>query len=63
MNILTGEIAEGLFIHGSGRVAMPGFAHRGGAKLGFRPEHAELVDPATSGAFAGEIYVVEPARQ
>ncbi len=45
MNILTGEIAEGLFIHGSGRVAMPGFAHRGAAKLGFRPEHAELVEP------------------
>ena len=29
-------------------------------KLGFRPEHALLVEPGTHGAFDGEIYVVEP---
>jgi multiple sugar transport system ATP-binding protein len=60
MNILSGEVAEGMFVHGSGKVAIPGFAHRGKAKLGFRPEHAELVDASSSGALAGEIYVVEP---
>ncbi len=60
MNILAGEIVEGIFQHGSGKVAMPGFAHGGPAKLGFRPEHAELVESSTSGSLAGEIYVIEP---
>ena len=60
MNILSGEITEGMFVHASGKVAMPGFGHRGAAKLGFRPEHGELVEPATVGSLAGEIYVVEP---
>jgi multiple sugar transport system ATP-binding protein len=60
MNILNGEVADGMFAHASGKVALPGFAHRGAAKLGFRPEHAELVEPSAAGALAGEIYVVEP---
>jgi multiple sugar transport system ATP-binding protein len=60
MNILDGEVADGMFVHAAGKVAIPGFAHRGKAKLGFRPEHAELVEPSTAGALAGEIYVVEP---
>ncbi len=33
---------------------------RGDVKLGFRPEHATVVEPAADDAFAGEIYVVEP---
>ncbi|HYV87496.1 MAG TPA: ABC transporter ATP-binding protein [Candidatus Polarisedimenticolia bacterium] len=60
MNILNGEVAEGVYVHGAGRIALPGFAHRGAAKLGFRPEHAELVEPSAPGSLAGEIYVVEP---
>src|SRR5579871_4353363 len=60
MNILNGDVAEGLFVHGAGKIALPGFAHRGAAKLGFRPEHAELIEPSATGSLAGEIYVVEP---
>jgi multiple sugar transport system ATP-binding protein len=60
MNVLAGTVADGVFTHPSGSVALPGAAHRGDAKLGFRPEHAALVEPGIAGAFAGEIYVVEP---
>src|SRR5581483_1946231 len=59
MNVLSGEVADGVFVRASGRVPMPA-GHRGAAKLGFRPEHAELVEPSTAGSLPGEIYVVEP---
>jgi multiple sugar transport system ATP-binding protein len=58
--VLSGEVADGMFCRAAARVAMPSASHRGPAQLGFRPEHAELVEPSTSGSFAGEIYVVEP---
>jgi multiple sugar transport system ATP-binding protein len=60
MNILAGDIADGMFSRASGKVALPAVAHRGPAKLGFRPEHAELVEHGLPGALSGEIYVVEP---
>ena len=60
MNILSGEIAEGAFRRASASVPMPAANHRGPVKLGFRPEHAELVEPTSSGALPGEVYVVEP---
>ncbi len=60
MNVLTGEVVDGIFCRSSGKVPMPAVGHRGPAKLGFRPEHAELVEPSASGSLAGEIYVVEP---
>jgi multiple sugar transport system ATP-binding protein len=54
MNVLEGEVADGVFRHPCGELA--GVPARGRVTLGFRPEHVEL---APSG-FAGEIYVVEP---
>ena len=60
MNILSGEIAEGAFRRADGKVAMPAGAPSGPVKLGFRPEHADLVDPSTTGVLPGEVYVVEP---
>jgi multiple sugar transport system ATP-binding protein len=60
MNVLAGEVADGLFCRAVGQVAMPAACHRGRAKLGFRPEHAELVDPSSNGSLPGEVYVVEP---
>jgi len=60
MNVLAGDVADGRFCRPSGTVAMPASGHRGPAKLGFRPEHAELVESSTNGSLPGEIYVVEP---
>ncbi len=60
MNVLAGAITDGVFSHPAGSVPVPLASHRGEAKLGFRPEHATLVEPGSSGAFDGEIYVVEP---
>src|SRR5579859_3791542 len=60
MNILTGEIADGAFHRATGSVPMPAASHRGPVKLGFRPEHAELVESASDGSLAGEVYVIEP---
>ena len=59
MNVLAGDVVDGRFCRPSGNLALPAAGHRGPAKLGFRPEHAELVEPSSSGALAGEIYVVE----
>jgi multiple sugar transport system ATP-binding protein len=59
MNILAGGVRDGVFTHSTGEVPVPE-APGGELKLGFRPEHAELVDAGTGGAFGGEIYVVEP---
>jgi len=60
MNVLAGDVVDGRFCRPSGTVVMPTSGHRGPAKLGFRPEHAELVEPSSNGALPGEIYVVEP---
>jgi multiple sugar transport system ATP-binding protein len=60
MNVLAGDIVDGAFSRASGNVPMPAIGHRGRAKLGFRPEHAELVEHSSSGSLPGEIYVVEP---
>jgi multiple sugar transport system ATP-binding protein len=57
MNVLDGEIADGVFRHPCGEVPVRGVPARGPVTLGFRPEHVEL---ASTGGFAGEIYVVEP---
>ncbi len=60
MNVLAGEVIDGTFRRSSGKVAMPAVGYRGAAKLGFRPEHAELVESSSNGSIAGEVYVVEP---
>jgi multiple sugar transport system ATP-binding protein len=60
MNVLTGEVVDGVFRHPRGSIPLPELPVRGAVKLGFRPEHAEFVSPGTSDAFEGEIYVVEP---
>ena len=43
-----------------GGYALDRIDHRGPVKLGFRPEHATMVEPGTAGALAAEVYVVEP---
>ncbi|HET6848845.1 MAG TPA: ABC transporter ATP-binding protein [Gaiellales bacterium] len=60
MNVVSGDVADGVFEHPAGKVALGRSDHRGPAKLGFRPEHAAMVDPGTDGALAAEVYVVEP---
>jgi multiple sugar transport system ATP-binding protein len=60
MNVLEGQIADGAFRHEAGAVALPSGAAAGSAKLGFRPEHASLVERGAPGGLAAEIYVVEP---
>jgi len=60
MNALAGDVEDGRFAHPSGSVALDSAARRGRATLGFRPEHAELVEPEQPGVLSGEIYVVEP---
>ncbi|MFL6815772.1 MAG: ABC transporter ATP-binding protein, partial [Bradyrhizobium sp.] len=60
MNVLDGEAADGAFRHDGGALAGAAPKQRGPVKLGFRPEHAKLVDPGTADALAGEVYVVEP---
>jgi multiple sugar transport system ATP-binding protein len=56
MNVLEGEIADGVFRHPCGELPVRGVPARGPVSLGFRPEHVEFA----AGGFAGEIYVVEP---
>jgi multiple sugar transport system ATP-binding protein len=60
MNILDGEIADGRFGHAAGSLPLRQPPTTGPVKLGFRPEHAELVEPGTPNSLDGEIYVVEP---
>jgi multiple sugar transport system ATP-binding protein len=60
MNVLLGEVAGGAFRHPAGELWLGPDRHRGPVRLGFRPEHGELVDPSTPDSLAGEIYVVEP---
>jgi multiple sugar transport system ATP-binding protein len=59
MNVLDGDVADATFRHASGALPLAAEA-RGPVKLGFRPEHAELVAPGSPDTLAGEIYVVEP---
>jgi multiple sugar transport system ATP-binding protein len=60
MNALAGEVADGRFVTACGSVAIRYGAPPGRVTLGFRPEHAELVEPGEANALSGEIYVVEP---
>jgi multiple sugar transport system ATP-binding protein len=60
MNVVAGELTDGAFRHPAGRVMLDRQARRGTVKLGFRPEHAVLVEPGAIGTLDGELYVVEP---
>jgi multiple sugar transport system ATP-binding protein len=60
MNVLPGEVDDGVFRHAQGTVPLSGSPPRGAATLGFRPEHATFVEPGADGSLAGEVYVVEP---
>jgi multiple sugar transport system ATP-binding protein len=60
MNVLDGVIEDREFRHEAGAIPVADANGRGPAKLGFRPEHAELVEGGTPNALRGEIYVVEP---
>ncbi len=59
MNILDGEISDGVLKHVGGSIALQRPAARGPVKFGFRPEHATIAEPGTAGALSGEVYVVE----
>jgi multiple sugar transport system ATP-binding protein len=60
MNVLEGSVADGAFQHEAGSLTLPAGTAPGAAKVGFRPEHASLVERGAPGALAAEIYVVEP---
>jgi multiple sugar transport system ATP-binding protein len=60
MNVLHGDVADGAFRHPQGTVPLMGRPPAGPVVLGFRAEHATLVEPGSPGALAGEVYVVEP---
>ena len=60
MNVLSGDVTGGVFVHPSGRVPLDRTDHSGPVRLGFRPEHATMVEPGMAGALAAEVYVVEP---
>jgi multiple sugar transport system ATP-binding protein len=60
MNVLGGEVGDGAFRHPAGAVTLGRPARPGATKLGFRPEHAALVEPGAADALDGELYVVEP---
>jgi multiple sugar transport system ATP-binding protein len=60
MNVLTGEVTDGVFTHPRGSIALGRSDHRGPARLGFRPEHARMVESGAANSLASEVYVVEP---
>jgi multiple sugar transport system ATP-binding protein len=60
MNVLVGELADGVFRRPEGTVAVGTPARPGRIKLGFRPEHAALTAPGTPGSLPAEVYAVEP---
>ena len=60
MNVLPGEVTDGVFRIPPGGVPLGRSDRSGPVKLGFRPEHATMVEPGTAGALAAEVYVVEP---
>jgi ABC-type sugar transport system ATPase subunit len=59
MNVVAGEIAEGVFTHACGSIRVSGAA-RGPVKLGFRPERAGMVERGAPDSLDAEVYVVEP---
>jgi multiple sugar transport system ATP-binding protein len=60
MNVLSGEVTDGVFAHACGSIALGRSDHRGPATLGFRPEHARMVERGAANSLAAEVYVVEP---
>ncbi len=58
MNMLPGEIAEGLFQAPEGSVPIDGQRPRGDAVLGFRPEDAAIVPPE-AGQLRGTVFACE----
>jgi multiple sugar transport system ATP-binding protein len=60
MNVLPGEVNDGVFQHPAGAVQLGRSDRSGPVTLGFRPEHATVVEPGTAGSLAAEVYVVEP---
>jgi ABC-type sugar transport system ATPase subunit len=60
MNVVGGDVADRAFRHPTGAVTLGRPARPGATKLGFRPEHAALVEPGAADALDGELYVVEP---
>ena len=60
MNVLAGDVTDGV-VRAPVRASAAGRAgHSGPVRLGFRPEHATMVEPGMAGSLAGEVYVVEP---
>jgi multiple sugar transport system ATP-binding protein len=60
MNVVAGEVRDGVFAHGCGSIRLPAGAAPGSVKLGFRPEHATMVARGAPDSLDGEVYVVEP---
>jgi multiple sugar transport system ATP-binding protein len=60
MNVLQGELAGGRFSRTEGDVQVQAPPTTGAVKLGFRPEHAAIVDGSTPGTLGAEVYAVEP---
>jgi multiple sugar transport system ATP-binding protein len=60
MNVLDGELADGRFSRAEGAFRVQAPPTSGAVKLGFRPEHAAIVDASTPGALGAEVYAVEP---
>jgi multiple sugar transport system ATP-binding protein len=60
MNVLEGELAAGRFARAEGSIQVQAPPTTGAVKLGFRPEHAAIVDSSTPGALGAEVYAVEP---
>ena len=60
MNVVDGAVEDGRFRHSAGEVPLQGARHTGPAKLGFRPENAQMTASGEVGSLAGEVYVVEP---
>jgi len=59
MNVLQGELTDGRFYRAEGDVRVRAPA-TGAVKLGFRPEHATIVDASTPETLGAEVYAVEP---
>jgi multiple sugar transport system ATP-binding protein len=58
MNTLEGSIVDGAFVTVDGKVPVAGFAPRTNVIFGFRPEDAQIVEPA-AGDIRGLIYACE----
>jgi multiple sugar transport system ATP-binding protein len=60
MNVLDGTLADGRFSRAEGVVQVQAPPTTGPVRLGFRPEHAAIVDGSTPGTLEAEVYAVEP---